>query len=256
MKQLHGTDPRTMAFINMFGVLGVLPELCRIDEQASALIADWKISLGMQVTGGPSATLRFDHGGCTMTEGVADCEIRLRFSSPEKFNGMIDGTVTPIPTKGITKVKFLLGPFRKLTDRLAKYLRATEEDLSDPAFFERSTTLMFDVIVSALSQIGNHDRIGRFSASYLSNGAVSLRIQGGPEASVCVRDHLLQTRLGASASPAATMEFANMQIARDLFEGRCNAMACIGVGEIRVNGLIPMLYNVNRLLDRVGLYLA
>ncbi len=33
-------------------------------------------------------------------------------------------------------------------------------------------------------------------------------------------------------------------------------MASIGVGEIRVSGMMPMLDNMNRILDRVGLYLA
>ena len=31
MKQLHGTDQRTMAYINLYGVLGALEELCELD---------------------------------------------------------------------------------------------------------------------------------------------------------------------------------------------------------------------------------
>lgn len=38
------------------------------------------------------------------TEGVDRCDIKLAFSAPEKFNGMIDGTVTPIPRKGFTRI--------------------------------------------------------------------------------------------------------------------------------------------------------
>ena len=47
-----------------------------------------------------------------------------------------------------------------------------------------------------------------------------------------------------------------MEIARDLFEGRRNSLACIGTGEIRMGGQVPMLDNMNRILDRVALYLA
>ena len=256
VKKLHSTDQRTMAYINLYGVLGALEELCAMDEEARALIGDRRIRIGFRVNGGPAATLCFENGTCRLVDGADACDIRLPFATPEKFNGMIDGTVTPIPSKGLTKVKFLLGPFTKLTDLLGRYLRASEEDLKDPEFFRKSTTLMFYVIASALSQIGNRDRIGRASASYMPDGVISLRINGGPEAAIGVRDHVLRTVKSASEKPSAVMEFESMEIARDLFDGKRNSLASIGVGEIRVRGLMPLLDNMNRILDRVGLYLA
>ena len=60
----------------------------------------------------------------------------MPFSSCEKFNGLIDGTVTPIPSKGFTKIGFLTGPFTKLTDRLTAFLKpdpAALEELNKPA---------------------------------------------------------------------------------------------------------------------------
>lgn len=256
MKQLHGTDQRTMAYINLYGVLGALEELCRLDEQARQLIADRAVRIGFRVSGGPCATLCFDHGTCVLADGDKDCDIRLPFSSPAKFNGMIDGTVTPIPSRGLTKLKFLTGPFLKLTDRLTRYLRASEQELQDPELFQKSTTLMFYAIAASLSQIGTHDRIGRASAGYIPDGVICLRIKDGPAASICAKDHILHTVKKAPEHPAAVMEFGSMKIARELFDGRRNAMASIGVGEIRVSGMMPMLDNMNRILDRVGLYLA
>ena len=52
------------------------------------------------------------------------------------------------------------------------------------------------------------------------------------------------------------MEFSNIHLARDLFDGKVNAVACIGTGGIRMSGMISMIDNVNRILDRVALYLA
>ena len=52
------------------------------------------------------------------------------------------------------------------------------------------------------------------------------------------------------------MKFGSVEIARNLFEGKINAVASIGTGDVRMNGMISMLDNVNRILDRVGLYLA
>ena len=256
MIQRHNTDETTMAYINLYAVLGALENLVQMDEEAKALIADKKISVGFAVAGGPAAALCFDHGACTLKSGVERCDIKLPFSSPAKFNGMIDGTVTPIPSKGFTKIRFLLKDFTRLTDILTRYLRASEEDLKDPEFFEKSTALMFYTIVSAISQIGNHDKVSRTSASYMKDGIIRVAIAGGPVASVCVKDHRLRTVKKAPKAPDAQMEFGSLQIARDLFDGRVNSLACVGTGDIRMGGMISMIDNMNRILDRVALYLA
>ena len=52
------------------------------------------------------------------------------------------------------------------------------------------------------------------------------------------------------------MEFESIELARDLFDGNINAVACIGTGAIEMKGMISMIDNLNRLLDRVALYLA
>ena len=257
MEYLHGTDPRTLAFINLYGVLGTLEELCALEPRARDILGARHISVGFQVAGGPCATLTFNGGACAFSEGAGRCDIKLPFSTPEKFNGMIDGTVTPFPSRGLTKVRFLTKEFTALTDLLTRYLRASAEDLRDPGFFERSTTLMFYTIVSAISQIGNEDRIGRASASYIPDGTIALSIRGGPSALIEARDHRLKTvKKPGSEAVSARMEFGSMEIARDLFEGRRNSLACIGTGEIRLGGRVPMLDNMNRILDRVALYLG
>ncbi len=252
----HNTDERTLAYINLFGVLGALENLCQMDEEAKALIADKKVSIGFAVKEGPEATLCFADGVCTLKKGVEHCDIKLPFASVQKFNGMIDGTVTPIPSKGFTKIGFLLKDFTKLTDLLTKYMRASEEDLQDPVFFEKSTTLMFYTITSAISQIGNQDKIGKVSASYIQDGIIKLSIKNGPTASICAKDHQLKTVKKVPKTPDATMEFGSIEIARALFDGKINSLACIGTGDIRMSGMISMLDNMNRILDRVGLYLA
>lgn len=252
----HNTDEKTLACINLFAVLGTLENLCRMDDEAKALIADKNVSISFVAAGGPAATLFFEDGICRMKSGADQGQIRLPFSGVEKFNGMIDGTVTPIPSRGFTRLPFLLKNFTRLTDILTRYLKASPEDLEDPVFFEKSTTLMFYTIASAISQIGNHDKVGQASASYMKDGIIKLSIKDGPTASVCVRDHHLMTVKKIPKAPDAVMEFGSISIARDLFEGKVNALACIGTGDIRMGGMISMLDNMNRILDRVGLYLA
>lgn len=251
------TDAKTLAYINLFGILGALENLCELDEEAQELLKGKKpISIGIEVKGGPSATLYFKNSRCRMEEGVGKCDVKLPFSSCEKFNGLIDGTVTPIPSKGFLHIGFLLKQFTGLTDILTKYLKPSDEDLEDEVFFEKSTKLMFYLIMVALSQIGNHDEIGKFSASAIPDGIVEMGIKGSVGATIRVKDHHLVTIKQRPEKFRAQMEFGSIKLARDLFDGKVNSLACIGTGDIEIHGMSNMMDNVNRILDRVGLYLA
>ena len=42
------------------------------------------------------------------------------------------------------------------------------------------------MIAQSLSQIGNHDKIGSFSASNIVDGDIELSIEGGPAATIRV----------------------------------------------------------------------
>ncbi len=250
------TDAKTLAHINLFAILGAIPYLCQLDPEAAALIEGETVSIGFAVKNGPQATLFIGGGKARMAPGVDRCQVKLPFSSCEKFNGLIDGTTTPIPTKGFTKIGFLTGNFTRLTDRLSTYLRPTPEALEDPDFFRISTTLMFHVIAESIAQIANNDKIGRFSASNIVDGTAKLAITGGPAAALCCRDHRVTAVHGDPQAFHAYMEFQGMELARALFDGKVNAIAAVGTGGVRIGGMISMIDNINRILDRVALYLA
>ena len=252
------TDSRTLAYINLYAVLGTLENLCELDSKSKEILADLKkpVSVCFDVKGGPAATIKFTKNGCRMEDGKKPCDIYIPVASCEKFNGIIDGTVTPIPAKGFTKIGFLLKTFTALTDRLTELMKPTEEALKDPEFFELSTALMFYTISVALSQIGNQDAIGKASASYMADGEISFLIKVGPAATLRVKDNHLVTVKQKSEHPRAIMQFDNTRLANDLFNGKVNAMECIGKGTIEIRGLLSMVDNMNRILDRVALYLA
>lgn len=252
------TDSRTLAYINLYAVLGTLENLCELDSKSKEILADMKkpVSVCFDVKGGPAATIKFTKNGCRMEDGKKPCDIYIPVVSCEKFNGIIDGTVTPIPAKGFTKIGFLLKTFTALTDRLTELMKPTEEALKDPEFFELSTALMFYTISVALSQIGNQDAIGKASASYMADGEISFLIKDGPAATLRVKDNHLVTIKQKSENPRAIMQFDNTRLANDLFNGKVNAMECIGKGTIEIRGLLSMVDNMNRILDRVALYLA
>lgn len=251
------TDAKTLAYINLYAIFGSLENLCELDEDARALLTNKKpITIGIEVKDGPKATITFKNGRCRMEDGIGPCDIKLPFSSCEKFNGMINGTVTPIPSKGFSHIGFLLRDFIKLTDLLTRYLRPDPEDLKDKRFFEISTSLLFYTISVAIAQIGNHDEIGKFSAHHMVDGDIRLSIKNGPKSTIRVKDHRLLTLKKDTDNPRALMEFGSIELANDLFNGKVNSIACVGEGKITMGGMISMVDNMNRILDLVSLYLA
>ncbi len=250
-------DQKTLAYINLYAVLGALENLCELAPEASALLTNKKpLSIGFDVKGGPAATITFYNGQCRMTDGCKKCDVKLPFGSPEKFNGLIDGTVTPIPSKGYLHIGFLLKDFTKLTDLLNKYMRPSEEDLKDPDFFRINTTLTLYVVGVAIAQIANQDEIGRFSAAHTADGSVLIGIKNGPAVEVRVKDHHFVTLKRKPEKFRAAMEFVDFETANALFAGTVSALIALGTGKIEMHGLNSMLDNVNRILDRVELYLA
>lgn len=249
-------DERVLAYCNLFAVLGAIPTLLELDGDARKLVENKKISIGFDVKDGPKGTLSFADGKADMKEGTKGCGIKLYFSSCSKFNGMIDGTAMPLPVSGFHHLGFLLGPFMKLTDILSAYLRPEEEKLKDRNFFEKSTVLMLHVICGAIAQIGNTDKVGMFSASNIVDGNILLGIGDDIAVGINAKDHVLTALRGAPEESFSEMRFANINVARDLFDGNINAVAAVGEGKVRICGMISQIDNVNRILDRVSLYLA
>lgn len=250
-------DQKTLAYVNLYGVLGTLENLCELAPEAGGILTNKKpVSVGFAVKGGPSATVTFKGGKCRMEQGCYSCDVKLPFSSCEKFNGLVAGTTTPIPSKGFTHVGFLLKDFTKLTDLLSKYLRPDPADLENEDFFRISTSLMFYTISVALAQIANNDEIGKFTAGHIVDGEIAFSVKDGPGSTLIVKNHRILAVKKPCESPRAIMEFGSIRLARDLFDGKVNALACIGSGKIVMKGMISMLDNLNRLLDRVAIYLA
>jgi len=252
-------EQKALAYVNMYGVLGSLENLCSLDETAKNICASLKkpVALCFDVTRGPVCTFFFSGDGCRMEEGDKGCKAKMKFSSPKAFNDLINNAKPGLPTKGlVTTLAFLTGPFTKLTDRLNEVLRPSEDALKDPAFFEENTLMTLYVIAGAVTALANNDSISKISAGNTVDGDVQLSIPGKAVVTFRVKDHRFKTFKAASENPRATMEFATIQIANGLFNGTVAALNEMCTGNIRLAGMISMIDNVNRILDRVGVYLA
>lgn len=252
-------ETTAMAYVNMYGVLGTLENLCSMDAKAKNVLAGLKspVSLCLSVKNGPCCTFHFSKDGCRMTEGEEGCTCKMSFANCAAFNDLIDHAKPGIPTKNPVQVlAFLLGPFTKLTDRLTELLRPTDEAMKDRAFFEKSTVLTLYTISGAISALANNDSISGISADYTVDGDVSLGIKDTAYVTIRVKDKHFTTIKEKAENPRAIMEFASLDLAAGLFKGEVSTINEMCKGTIYLRGMISMLDNINRILDRVSVYLA
>lgn len=252
-------EQKALAYVNMYGVLGSLENLCEIDSKAKSVLAQIKkpVSLCFEVKDGPCRTFNFSKNGCRITEGDGGCTCKMKFSSPEKFNDMIDSSKPGVPTKNPVQVlKFLLGPFTALTDRLNEVLRPEESALENRSFFEENTVMTLYVIAGAISALANFDSISRVSAAHTPDGDALLGIKDGVHITVRVKDGVFTTLKETSETPRAVMEFSDIDLANGLFAGKVSTVNEMCKGNIKLAGMLSMIDNINRILDRVSVYLA
>ena len=257
-RMLTMLEPMALAYVNLYGVLGTLEDLCRIDDEAKQILAGLKkpVSLCFSIKNGPCRTFHFSREGCRVTEGDGG-GCKMTFSSPEAFNALIDSSKPGLPVRRPLKlILFLTGPFTALTDRLTRLLRASQEDLADRAFFEESTLLTLYTVGGAVCALANSDSISKISASYTPDGSVNLGIKNCVTVSVQVKDHHFTFCRQPAESPRASMEFADIDLANGLFAGTVSTINEMCKGTIRIAGMISMIDNINRILDRVSVYLG
>ena len=252
-------EQKALAYVNMYGVLGSLENLCAIDDVAKAALQEMKkpYALCFNVKDGPCCTFSFSAEGCKMAMGSKSCDGRMDFASPEKFNDLINASKPGIPVKDpVGTIAFLLGTFTKLTDRLNEVLRPSEEALSDRAFYEENTLMTLYVIAGAIPALANYDSISKVSADFTVDGDVEMSIPDKAAITIRVKNHRFSFKKGGAASPRAKMAFANLDLANGLFSGKVSTVNELCAGNIRISGMISMIDNINRILDRVSVYLA
>lgn len=109
---------------------------------------------------------------------------------------------------------------------------------------------------SAISQIGNQDKSGKFSAGLIPDGDIAIEITNVMAVTINVNAHHLTTIKEPCSNPKAAMTFSDLTVTGQLLSGEVSAMACICNGSISMRGMINMIDNMNRILDRVGQYLV
>ncbi|MHC4120235.1 MAG: hypothetical protein ACYSWO_22305 [Planctomycetota bacterium] len=248
-------DERTRAYINLHAVLRNLEDLCRLDHSSQGLVAGTNICIAIFVRKGPKLALEFSADGCRAYSNHRKCDIILFFRSCRHFNDMVDGKANPFILKGFTKVGFLTSKFKPLTGRLAYFLKPTDLLLQDEEYQLINTELTLYTAGYAIAQFGNIDRTGRIIAESIPDGVVSLEIDKGPAVKIEARDGKLGATKGLAKRPRARMRFSDLAAASELLSGYKDSYSCIASGTLALEGYIPMLDTLDKLLFQVDRYL-
>nr|EMP10899.1 hypothetical protein ISGA_3543 [Gordonia sp. NB41Y] len=253
---LLGVDETVLAQVNAYAVLGALPALAEIAPEAAEILrrVGDEITLTVRVRRVPTVSYRF---GPTSVVRVDDPGRgpQLLFASPTHFAATLAGRAMPIPVTGPAGLRFLTSVFTPLCELLEKYLKPSEEDLSDPEFSAASTRLTLVVAMLAVAVVANEDRSGRFSAAHMPDGTLDVEAGDDIRIRLQVDAHRVRVVDDLDGPPRARLRFADLATVGDVLAGRDSALACVCDGRIAMSGFIPLVDNTNRILDRVGAYL-
>ena len=105
------TDSKALAFVNFYAAMGTLETYCKLDKEARELAKQKNIAIRFKIKGGPDGVLAFKDGDVTARpyKKGDKFDIGLSFPSCDDFNKMVaGGKASVLPTKGLTKIKFVL----------------------------------------------------------------------------------------------------------------------------------------------------
>jgi hypothetical protein len=250
------TDQTAKAYINMNGVLRAIQYLCELDEEAKKFVAPLNTSIQFAVNNGPAARLLFQGGKCLFEKGKGDAAIKLSFSSPEHFNLMMDGKKNPTILKGFTQLGFLTKDFTFLTKRLEYCLRPTEEALKQQGYKQINTILTFYTAFNSMAEIGMHDPVGQKIMQNDRKGLFCASIEGtGHAVMLKMAKGSIESAAKDDGSPKMYLVFRNTDVAFDLLNGKSDFLTAIGMGDVKINGFMPLMQSVELLVPRVAMYL-
>jgi hypothetical protein len=252
------SDAFVKANLNLYAVLRNLEDLPGLDPSIAAVIRSWDIAIQFTVMRGPKGYLVFKDGTCVFGEGAHPSpDVSLFFTSPAHFNKMMDGKSSPIPLKGLSRLKFLMKEFPKVTDRLEYYLKPDAEKMNDPAYLNINTTFTLNTAVFAVRELAVHDPVGKLNAAHIMNGTVLFDVlPDGPRVFLTFHDGTISATKGRPDKPLAIMQFRDLKSANDLLNNVSDPFTAVACGDVLLRGRIGMIDSINQILDRVAHYLA
>ncbi len=245
------------AHLNLHAILPNLEELVSFDPEIRQLVGTWDIAVAFAVRGGPQAHVSLRNGQCRVDRGSGQrTNVKLWFTSPRHLNDMFDGKGNPIPLKGFTRLGFMKSEFPKLTDRLEYYLRGSDAAAQDERIHEFVTRCMLYTAVFGLAELATLDPAVADLVAHTPNGTAEFKVlPDGPTAYLVHQDGAFTAGKGPAESPNVRMQFRDVKVCNDLLNGRVDAFAAMGRGDVVIKGFLPLADQLSAMLEYLEPYL-
>ena len=246
------------AYLNLHAVFQNLEDLVKLDEQMAQLIKAWELTVEFSVRNGPSAFVEFKNGVCRHgTTAHENPTVKLYFTSAEHLNRMFDGKATPIPLKGFLRLGFLKREFAQLTDRLTYYLRPELGKPDDESYLKLNAILTLQTALYAVKVLVMLEPTSKKIAAHIPAGVLEVSVlPAGPCLHLGFDKGGVSVAKGAAKRPMAKMVFKDYRVVNALLTGKMDGFLAVANGDVVLQGQLPMVDNLNLILDRVPRYLA
>jgi hypothetical protein len=253
-------DEMLLSRLHLHAVLPALETIARLVPQGRDLVAQANFALGLRVADGPAAMISASGGSLRVESAVsARGGTVLHFLRPRHLNAIFQQrpAFPPLPVRGWWQIA-RLRPFLKLSKILESTLQPAESALADDAFRRQHLLVSFQVALRAVEIVAREDPFALRALASTPPGLLVIRIPEIPfVASVRWENGVLNSDLGEpTRDPDAIVTIRDEETARLLLSNRLDPQVALGVGRVRVDGLIPLADGLDVLLHRVDSYLG
>jgi len=244
----------TTARIFLQAVLPLFEELPKGDNAAKKAIKGLSGVITFRAPKNLAAQVEIKDGTITVTQGKGKkSSITLFLPTVRMLNNLFKnkGFALPLPVWGIWNLK-LVNAFTKLGDRLNYYMTPDPKKPLSAGETKLAATLMLFAATLGAAIVGQQD--GEKLATKMPDGIAQFEIKGGPSVFVEKRRATFSGAKGSPKDFSMFMSFADYDIAYSMFIGKLDFMAAIPMGNITLNGSLPMADQISQLMLKVGEY--
>lgn len=241
-------------------VLPAFEDLLAQNADAQAIIADRNFTLTFQTSSGLKSSLTFINGLCTYEKsGSTRSQIIIHFITEDHLNKEFEnkGFRLPIPIKGSTRISDIKA-FKALSAELENCLRPEKERLEDPDFHSLHVGMQLGIALRATIELAAHEKLSSSIMRNTPDGIAYFSVgKDGYGAWLEWKQGSLTSGKGSPLqTPDVTVEFCDAETALKAVGNQIDVMAAIGLGDIKVSGLVPLADSLGYIFERIPLYIT
>jgi len=242
-------------------VLPAFEDLLAQSEQAREILGERAFTLTFQTSSGLKSSLTFGDQTCLFHKSGADrSNIVIHFLTEEHLNKEFEGKGfrLPIPIKGSTRIGDIKA-FKALSALLEATLRPpTKEQLEDIDFHNMHVGIQLGIALRATVELATHEKLSRTIMKNTPEGIAYFSVgKDGYGAWLEWRHGRLISGEDLPATRAdVSVQFTDADTALRSVGNHIDVMAAIGLGDITIEGLIPLADSLGYIFERIPLYIT